>query len=683
MLKLVRYLKPYTASCLLILLFVSIQVVGTLRLPKEMSDIVNVGIIQRGIPGTMQTDSSVAQQVAEEIRTAGASITTAQRAYFTEKGGIMLVITLIAGVAAVLAGFFASRVSAAVARDLRGDIFKQVESFSLSEFDTFSTASLIIRSTNDIQQVQQMTFFLLRMATMAPLTMLGAFYMSLHTDTSLAWILGVTLPLLLLVIGILIYFGMPIFRSIQTKTDHLNMIAREGLTGVRVIRAFDREPTQQKRFEEANDDLTDTTIKVNKMMVTSMPIMQLLMQLTTVAIIWFGSHYINDMTIQLGDMMAFLQYAMQILFSVLMLSMIFVMYPRVSVSAERINDVLETDSSIADPDEPKTTQPRSIAAQGTAPDEPSSVEFRTVTYRFPGSEGAAVCDISFVAPANTVTAIIGSTGSGKSTILNLIVRLYDVSTGAVLVDGIDVRDMTQHHLHELVGYIPQKAVLFDGTIAENIRFGKEDATDDEIWHALDVAQAADFVRALPDGLDSRVAQGGTNFSGGQKQRLSIARAIIKHPRVYLFDDALSALDLKTDAALREAIEPEFKKAVAIIVAQRISSIIDADQILVMDEGCIVGRGTHEELLKTNQVYREIAESQMTAEELIEGGYIKEALAEENALAPQGDKHDEDTQEAGHVLLGERIDESLIERALEGNVDALPEELIRKEVPVDE
>jgi ATP-binding cassette subfamily B protein len=438
--------------------------------------------------------------------------------------------------------------------------------------------------------------------------------MSIGTDASLAWILGVTLPVLFLVIGILIYYGMPIFRSIQAKTDHLNLIAREGLTGVRVIRAFDREPTQQARFAEANDDLTDTTIKVNRMMVTMMPIMQLLMQFTTIAIIWFGSHLINDMSMQLGDMMAFLQYAMQILFSVLMLSMIFVMYPRVSVSAERINEVLETEPEIEDPLDP-------VEASSDAP----SVRFADVKYSFPGSEQPATCGIDFSAKKGTVTAIIGSTGSGKSTLLNLIERLYDVSDGAVLVNDVDVRDMTQHDLHELIGYIPQKAVLFDGTIGENIRFGREDATDEEVWRALEIAQARDFVEALDDGLDSRVSQGGTNFSGGQKQRLAIARAVVKNPEIYLFDDALSALDLKTDAALREAIAPEFAKSVAIIVAQRISSIVDADQILVMDEGCIVGRGTHEELLRDNQVYREIALSQMTEEELIEGGLIAEEV----------------------------------------------------------
>jgi len=604
MLKLARYLKRYWWLCLLVVLFVAIQVTCTLRLPREMSDIVNYGIMQRGIEGNPQTDSSVAAQIAEAIKTAGTSLTAQQRNYFTQKGLLMLGITLIAGCAAVCAGFFASRISAAVARDLRIDIFSRIERFSLTEFDRFSTASLIIRSTNDIQQVQQMTFFLLRLATMAPLTAIMALVLMLQTDASLAWILGVTLPLLLLTIGILIYFGMPVFRSIQEKTDRLNLVAREGLTGVRVIRAFDREEMQQERFAEANDDLTETTIKVNRMMVTMMPVMQLLMQFTTIAIIWFGAHMIDAMTLRIGDMMAFLQYAMQILFSVMMLSMIFIMYPRASVSAERINEVLDTEPVITDP-------PTPLASASAQP----RVAFKDASFAFSGGEEYAICDIEFTAEHNTVTAIIGSTGSGKSTILNLIVRLYDVTSGAVMVNGVDVRQMSQHYLHELIGYIPQRAVLFDGTIAENIRFGKEDATDEEIRSALATAQALDFVEQLDDGLDSFVAQGGTNFSGGQKQRLAIARAIVKHPQIFLFDDSFSALDLKTDAALRAALEPHLKRAVTIIVAQRISTIVDADQILVMDEGRIVGRGTHDELLRDCQIYREIAASQMTEEEL--------------------------------------------------------------------
>jgi len=607
MLKIAHYLKPYRWLCLLVVLFVAIQVTCTLRLPREMSDIVNYGIMQRGIEGNPQSDPAVATQIAEAIRIAGTSLTTQQRTYFTQKGLLMLGITLLAGAAAICAGFFASRVSAAVARDLRIDIFSRIEHFSLTEFDRFSTASLIIRSTNDIQQVQQMTFLLLRLATMSPLTAIMALVLMLQTDASLAWILGVTLPLLLLTIGILIYFGMPVFRSIQEKTDRLNLVAREGLTGVRVIRAFDREATQQERFAEANDDLTETTVKVNRMMVTMMPVMQLLMQFTTIAIIWFGAHMIDAMTLRIGDMMAFLQYAMQILFSVMMLSMIFIMYPRASVSAERINEVLDTEPVIEDP-------PAPLESTSAHP----CIEFKDVSFAFAGSEEYAIRAVDFMANHNTITAIIGSTGSGKSTILNLIVRLYDVTSGAVLVNGVDVREMSQHYLHELIGYIPQRAVLFDGTIAENVRFGREDATIDEIRTALATAQALDFVEELDEGLESFVAQGGTNFSGGQKQRLAIARAIVKHPQIFLFDDSFSALDLKTDAKLRAALDPHLKRAVTIIVAQRISTIVDADQILVLDEGRIVGRGTHTELMADCQIYREIAQSQMTDEELAEG-----------------------------------------------------------------
>jgi ATP-binding cassette subfamily B protein len=695
MLKLARYLKPYTWLCLLVVLFVLIQVACTLRLPREMSDIVNYGIIQRGIPGNMQTDASVAAQVAEAVRTAGASITDLQRSYFMEKGALMLAITLVAGCAAVCAGFFASRISAAVARDLRRDIFSKIENFSLTEFDRFSTASLIIRSTNDIQQVQQMTFFLLRLATMAPATAIWALFLMLQTDASLAWILGITLPLLLLTIGILIYFGMPVFRSIQAKTDHLNLVAREGLTGVRVIRAFDREPMQQARFAEANDDLAETTIKVNRMMVTMMPVMQLLMQFTTIAIIWFGAHLINDMTMRLGDMMAFLQYAMQILFSVMMLSMIFIMYPRASVSGERINEVLDTEPVIEDP-------PRALGSATARP----SVQFRDVSFKFAGSEEHAVCGIDFTSESDTITAIIGSTGSGKSTILNLIVRLYDVTSGAVLVNGVDVREMSQHYLHELIGYIPQRAVLFDGTIAENIRFGREDASEEEIEAALELAQAFDFVSELDEGVDSFVAQGGTNFSGGQKQRLAIARAIVKDPQIFLFDDSFSALDLKTDAALRAALAPMLRKAVTIIVAQRISTIVDADQILVMDEGRIAGRGTHDELMRDCRIYREIAQSQMTDEELAEQGFerpdivtpLDEDIAEieaeacvdytlehepgvspgektceaEPSVVPEAQHHDDDAIDED-ARVGDLLDDELLADDLDEDIELIGDE----------
>ncbi|MCL2024252.1 MAG: ABC transporter ATP-binding protein/permease [Coriobacteriia bacterium] len=613
MLKLVRYIRPHLFSCLAVLLFVSVQVVCTLELPNQMADIVNVGIIQRGVEGNMQEDPVVAQAVADAITEAtasetGTTLTAAQRTYFLHKGSLMLAITLIAGTAAISAGFFASRVSAAIARDLRRDIFAKVESFSLIEFDRFSTASLIIRSTNDIQQVQQMTFFLLRLATMAPLTGVGAIFMALRTNVSLTWILGVVLPILFVIIGVLIYYAMPLFRSIQGKTDRLNLVAREGLTGVRVIRAFNRQDTQQRRFEEVNDDLTDTTVKVNRMMVTMTPIMQLILQFTTIAIIWFGAHLIADLSMQLGDMMAFLQYAMQILFSVVMLSMIFVMYPRASVSAERINDVLEVEPVIEDPVSPVDTA-------GTTPE----VEFRDVAFAFPGSAEPVLRDITFTAKAGEVTAIIGSTGSGKSTILNLIERLYDVTAGTVLVHGIDVQQLSQHRLHELIAYAPQQATLFSGTIAENVRFGKEDATDDEVEQALDIAQATAFVATQSDGIDSPVSQGGANFSGGQKQRIAIARAIVRRPGIYLFDDSFSALDLKTDAKLREALVPELAGSVALIVAQRISTIADADAILVLDGGRIVGHGTHHELLACCKVYQEIAASQLTPEELAEGG----------------------------------------------------------------
>lgn len=594
--KLLRYLRPYTWSVLAIIALVGIQVVTTLELPHQMSEIVNVGIVQRGVEG-----SPTSPQVLAAIQAAS---TESQIGYIVYRGALMLGITLLSMIGAIGAGLYASKVSAAVARDIRVDLFSKVENFSLEEFDTFSPSSLVIRSTNDIQQIQQMTFMLLRMATMAPMTAIGAVIMAMRTNLSLSWIIGITIPLLLVTIGIVIAYGMPLFRSIQQKTDYLNLVAREGLTGTRVIRAFGQEAAQQERFAVANDELTDTAIKVNKVMVTLMPIMQILVQMTTVAIIWFGAHYVADGNLQIGDMMAFLQYAMQVLFSVLMLSFIFVMYPRAAVSAERVNEVLEVVPTITDSDDTRSLH-------NTTP----SVEFRNVTFAFAGSEEAAVRDVSFTAKGGTTTAIIGSTGSGKTTILNLIERLYDPTAGTVLVNGVDIKQAKQQDLRQRIGYVPQKASLFSGTIAENIKFGRQDATNEEIHSALSIAQARDFVEELELGLEAPVAQGGANFSGGQKQRLAIARALVKDADIYLFDDSFSALDLKTDAALRKALKPKLTNAVNIIVAQRVTTIIDADMIIVLDDGAIVGSGTHAELLASNTIYQEIVRSQMTAEEL--------------------------------------------------------------------
>lgn len=596
MIKLAKYLKPYTVLVILALVFVTVQVTATLELPRQMSKIVNFGIVQRGVEGLASNPAVRAQIIA--------ATDAHQLSYIVSRGGVMLLTALIGMLAAISAGYFASRVSAGVARDVRRDIFTTVESYSLAEFDKLSNSSLVVRSTSDVVQVQQMTFMLLRMALMSPMTAIGAIGMALTTDYSLAWIIAVTIPCLLILIGFTIRYAMPLFREIQVNTDHLNLVAREGLTGVRVIRAFGREETQQERFFDANTSLTDNALKVNKTMVTLMPLMGLLMQGTTVAIIWFGAHYIDAGTLQIGDMMAFLQYAMQILMSVLMLSFIFIMYPRASVSAERIHEVLSTTSSVKD-----SPTPESI--ENVSP----SVSFEDVSFSFENSEEAALCNITFNARAGTTTAIIGSTGSGKSTILNLITRLYDVTAGSIRVNGVDVRDISQHDLHDVIGYVPQQATLFSGTIAENLMLGNPDATDSDLTKALTTSQALTFVNDMPEGIDSVISQGGTNLSGGQKQRLAIARALVKRPRIYLFDDSFSALDLRTDAQLRKALAPEITDAVAIIVAQRVTSIIDADNIVVVDNGTIVGQGTHDELLASNEIYQEIAYSQMTEEEL--------------------------------------------------------------------
>jgi ATP-binding cassette subfamily B protein len=588
---LVRYLKPYRLLVVLIVLCTLAQVGSQLYLPRLMSDIVDVGIARKGADaaGSMGTDA-------------------VQMHYLLVHGGRMLAITLAAGLAAIAAGFLCSRVSAALGRDLREKIFARVEAFSLVEFGRFSTASLIIRSTNDIQQIQQMSFMLLRLALMSPCFVVVAFGLAIAESRQLSWIFVVAMPLLVLIMLFTMRFVMPIFRRIQKKTDHLNLVAREGLTGVRVIRAFNRQTFQQERFRAANDDLTDDNIRVNRMMITLFPVVMFLMQLTSVAIVWFGSKLIVNSGLEVGSMMAFMQYAMQVLFSFMFLAMILVMLPRASVSAERVTEVLDTQPVILNP--PETD--KEVSASIPAP----SLVFDRVTFSYgQASEEPALREVSFQVRAGTTLAIIGSTGAGKSTLLNLIERLYDVTSGSIVVSGRDVRAYRQHELHERIGYVPQKAVLFSGTIADNIRFGKGEATDDEVVQALKTAQAWEFVRELEEGINAPVVQDGANFSGGQRQRLAIARALIKKPELYLFDDSFSALDLTTDALLRAALKPLMENSVQLIVAQRISTIADADQIVVLDEGQVCGLGTHRQLLAENKVYQEIASSQLTEEEI--------------------------------------------------------------------
>lgn len=588
MTKLLKNFKPYIGVIIVIIFLTIGQVRATLELPNQMSEIVDVGIVQKGITNPV---------------TQGAGTAATQLSYILNKGALMLLITVLYMICAVAAGYLASKVSAGVARDLRAKVFSRVEAFSLADIDKFSIASLIIRSTNDIAQVQQMSFMLLRIALIAPFMAIGAILMTLKADGQLTWIIGVAIPLLAVLVGITARFAMPLFRSVQKKSDRLNQVAREGLTGVRVIRAFNRQDLQRERFNATNTELTATTLRVNKLMTTILPIMMFIIQAVSVAIIWFGAKLIDTGGLQIGSLMAFLQYAMQILTAVMMLSMILIMLPRASVSAERINEVLETDPTIFDPENPRI------------PGNDAKVEFKDVSFAFEGADEPALSNISFTATAGTTTAIIGSTGAGKSTLINLIERLYQATSGTITVNDVPVGDVSQEELHNRLGYAPQTAVLFSGTIADNLLIGNENATEEDMWTALEVAQAKAFVEELPEKLDSYVSQGGKNFSGGQKQRLAIARAIIRKPDVYLFDDTFSALDLTTDAKLRAALEPITKEAVVIMVAQRISTITHADQIIVIDEGRIAGVGTHEELLATNEVYQEIAHSQLSEEEM--------------------------------------------------------------------
>lgn len=602
MLKLfLRYLKPYPYAVAMIAVATLAQVGFQLYLPTLMASVVDTGIVGMGV--------TAADKAAGVVGTYAT-----QMAYLQRMGGLMLALTVLSGIAAVVVGFFCSRTSASLARDLRLKVFAKVEGFSLVEVNRFSTASLIIRSTNDIQQIQQVSFMLLRLGLMIPAYIIIAFALAFRENAQLSWIFAAVLPVFGIILWVTLRFVMPIFRSIQTKTDHLNLIAREGLTGTRVIRAFNRQAAQQDRYRAANDDLTDANIRAFKIMITMAPITMAVIQMTTIAIVWFGGHLLADGGVALGSLMAFQQYVMWVLYSLMFLSMIMVMVPRASVCADRVMEVLDTEAVITDP------TPTTPITPALAPTPLGNLTFNDVVFLYEdqkGKEGEAptLIDINFEARRGEVFAIIGSTGSGKSTIANLAMRLYDVSGGHILLDGTDIRDITQHELRSRIGYIPQKAVLFTGTLAENIRFGKEDATEEEIIEALKTAQAWDFVRELPDGLDSEVAQGGSNFSGGQRQRLAIARALVKKPEVFIFDDSFSALDLKTDAALRQALKPLQQRATTIIVAQRIMTIQDADQIMVLEDGRVGGIGTHDELMASNTAYQEIAASQLSAQEV--------------------------------------------------------------------
>jgi ATP-binding cassette subfamily B multidrug efflux pump len=569
-----RFLRPYWRSLLLVVTLLTVQAVANLYLPNLYADIIDNGVA------------------------------VGNTNYIMHTGALMLGVTLLLGVASIVAIYFASRTAMAFGRDVRGAVFRKVLDFSQVETNVFGTPSLITRNTNDVQQVQMVIVMALTVMILAPIMAVGGVIMALREDVPLSSILVIIVPLMAVVLGGLVSRALPLFRVMQAKIDRINRVMREYLEGVRVIRAFVRTGHEEQRFDDANADLTDTTLRVQRLFALMIPSLFLIMNLSSVAIMWFGGLRINNGDMPIGNLMAFLQYVMQILFSVMMATVMFVMVPRAAASAERIAQVLDTPISLHDPDEP-----------APAPAAIGSVEYRNVEFRYPGAEDAVLHDISFVARPGTTTALVGSTGSGKSTLINLLPRFYDATGGSVLIDGVDVRAIRQEDLWHLMGLVPQRAFLFSGTVASNLRYGNEDATDEDLWRALTIAQARDFVAEMPGGLDAPIDQGGTNVSGGQRQRLAIARAIVKRPRIYIFDESFSALDFKTDLNLRMALQPETRGATVFIVSQRVGTIMHADQIVVLDSGAIAGIGTHEELMETCETYREIVYSQLTREEV--------------------------------------------------------------------
>lgn len=550
-------------------------------------------------------EQSALNYVKTEYAALGMNTEKLQNQYIFLTGLKMLGIALSSMAATVTVGFLASRLAARLGRDLRRQVFGKVVNFSNAEFDHFSTATLITRSTNDIQQVQMLMVMLLRVVFYAPIMGVGGIIKVIGTDTSMAWIIALAVVMILSLVLVLFAVVMPKFKLVQKLVDRLNLVTREILTGIPVIRAFSTQKYEEKRFDKANLELTKMNLFVNRVMTCMMPMMMLIMNGITLLIMWNGAHSINDGGMQVGDMMAFIQYTMQIIMSFLMISMVSIMLPRASVSAERIDEILTSEITIHEPETEKQF----------VPSEKGVVEFEHVSFRYPNAEEDVLTDITFTAKPGETTAFIGATGSGKSTLLNLIPRFYDVTSGVVRVGGTNVKDLNQHDLREVIGYVPQKGVLFSGTIESNLKYGGSDIGDDEMKLSAQIAQADDFIKEKPDGYQSEIAQGGTNVSGGQKQRLSIARAVAKHPDIYLFDDSFSALDYKTDVALRRALKEHTAESTVLIVAQRISTILHAEQIIVLDEGRIVGRGTHKELLKTCEVYRQIASSQLSKEEL--------------------------------------------------------------------
>ena len=555
------------------------------------------------MPDTM-LEQSATSYIKETYSVLGVNTDKIQNRYILTTGGKMLALAFLGMLASVTVGLLASRVAASTGRDLRGKVFKKVVGFSNAEMDRFSTASLITRSTNDIQQIQMVSVMLLRMVAYAPILGIGGVLKVVQTGAGMGWIIVLAIIVIISYVLLLMSSAMPKFKLMQKLVDRINLVSREILTGLSVIRAFGREDTEEERFDAANKDLTKTTLFTNRVMTFMMPGMMMIMNVLTVGIVWFGAKKIDAGSMQVGAMTAFITYAMMIVMSFLMLTMMSIMLPRAAVAAERIDEVIQTESSIVDIDEPETLTTHN-----------GRIAFEHVCFRYPGATEDVLHDIDFVAEPGKTTAIIGSTGCGKSTLVNLIPRLYDVTDGKITLDGKDIRRIAMSDLREEIGYVPQKGILFSGTIASNLRFGKGDATEEEIERAADIAQATEFIDVKEERYDSAIAQGGSNVSGGQKQRLAIARAIAKNPKICIFDDSFSALDLKTDAALRGALSENVTDSTIIIVAQRISTILHAEQILVLDEGRIVGKGTHEELLEHCEVYRQIAESQLSASEL--------------------------------------------------------------------
>ncbi|GAB4506017.1 MAG: ABC transporter ATP-binding protein [Anaerolineales bacterium] len=577
------------------------------RLPQSQLAQMTAAIQERfAALGESMINQMAVRAVKAEYDALGVDTSKLQTNYILRTGGSMLLISLLSITCAIIVGFLASRTAAGLARDLRREVFRRVVSFGGAEFDKFSTASLITRSTNDVTQVQMVVMLMMRMVFYAPIIGVGGVIRAIDKSANMWWIIAVAVLVLLGLIMTVFSIALPKFKAIQKLVDRLNLVVRENLSGMLVIRAFNKQQVEEARFDDANRDLTRTSLFVNRVMVVMMPVMMLVMNGLSLTIIWVGSHQVAASTMQVGDMMAFLQYAMQIVFAFLMLTMMFIFLPRASVSGDRIADVLETQPSIRDPEQPKSFKE---PFEGT-------VEFCHVHFRYPNALEDVLHDISFVAKPGQTTAFIGSTGSGKSTIINLIPRFYDVTSGAIYVDGLDIREVRQSDLRDKIGYIPQRGILFSGTIESNLRYADEDASEEAIRQAVEIAQAEEFVFATPEGLATEIAQGGANVSGGQKQRLSIARALVKKPPIYIFDDSFSALDFKTDAALRRALKEITRDSTVLIVTQRVSTVMNADQIIVLDEGRIVGKGTHRELLETCEVYREIAQSQLGKEELV-------------------------------------------------------------------